>query len=143
MVSRKRRLAVVIDTSVLVSSVLRSTASRRVHDLWWKEKKLQLVVSEPIVEEYLQVLAEFLSETLLYAFAQRFTRSDKVHKVAVTRRYEVSRDPKDNMFIEAAMAGKANYIISRDKDLTELKKFAGVKIVTPEAFLEEFSKKKK
>lgn len=141
MVSRKKRLAVVIDTSVMVSSVLRSTASRKVHDLWWKEKKLQLVVSEPIVEEYLEVLAEFLSETLLYAFAQRFTRSDKVYKVQALKRYAVSRDPKDNMFVDAAMAGKAKYIISRDKDLTELKKFAGIKIVTPEAFLKEFYKK--
>ncbi|MBI3658729.1 MAG: putative toxin-antitoxin system toxin component, PIN family [Acidobacteria bacterium] len=122
----------------MVSSILKSTASRKVHDLWWKEKKLQLAVSSAIVEEYLEVVAEFLSERMHYEFALRFTDAARVSRVERTQRYKVSRDPKDNIFIETAVAGKARYIISRDKDLTVLKQFGRVQIVTPEAFLKEF-----
>lgn len=47
----------------------------------------------------------------------------------------ITQDPDDNKFIEAAIAGKADYIISQDKHLLNLKEYNGIKIIIPEEFL--------
>ena len=46
----------------------------------------------------------------------------------------VKDDPKDDIFIEAAVAGSADFIVSQDKEVLKLKEFRGIKIVTPEEF---------
>jgi uncharacterized protein len=47
----------------------------------------------------------------------------------------VPRDPEDNMVIECAIEGKAQYIVSGDKDLLVLKKFQDIQIVRASDFL--------
>ena len=46
----------------------------------------------------------------------------------------VKDDPKDDIFIETAVAGNADFIVSQDKDLLKLKEFRGIMIITPEDF---------
>lgn len=46
------------------------------------------------------------------------------------------RDPKDNKFLEVAVAGQAAYIVSGNEDLLVLNPFRGIRIVTPAEFLE-------
>ena len=46
----------------------------------------------------------------------------------------VKDDPKDDIFIETAVAGNVDYIVSQDNHLLKLKKFRGIKIITPEEF---------
>ena len=48
----------------------------------------------------------------------------------------VKDDPDDDKIIEAAVEGKAEYIITQDNHLLKLKEFKGIKIVTPKDFLE-------
>ena len=47
-----------------------------------------------------------------------------------------SRDESDNKYLECAMAAGADYIISGDVHLLELKEYAGIKIVTAKGYLE-------
>ena len=47
----------------------------------------------------------------------------------------VKDDPDDDKFIEAAVEGRAKYIISQDKHLLRIKEFEGIKIMKPEEFL--------
>ncbi len=47
----------------------------------------------------------------------------------------VCRDPDDNMVLECALVGHAQYIVSGDKDLLELKEFRGIRIVRAAEFL--------
>jgi len=47
----------------------------------------------------------------------------------------VCRDPEDNMVLECALEGHAQYIVSGDKDLLELKEFRGIRIVRAAEFL--------
>lgn len=44
-------------------------------------------------------------------------------------------DPDDNRVLEAAAAGKADYIVSGDAALLALREFSGSQIVTPARFL--------
>jgi predicted nucleic acid-binding protein len=50
-------------------------------------------------------------------------------------RVEVSRDPDDDKFLEAAIEGRAQYVVTGDKDLLGLKTYRGVRFVAPAAFL--------
>ena len=50
----------------------------------------------------------------------------------------VEEDPDDNKVLECAKEGKVKYIITNDKHLLKLRKFEGIKIVTPEEFLRIF-----
>ncbi len=49
---------------------------------------------------------------------------------------DACRDAKDNKFLELAVAGQAEYIVSGDEDLLVLDPFRGIRIVTPAEFLE-------
>jgi hypothetical protein len=48
------------------------------------------------------------------------------------------RDPKDNKFLELALAGNADCIVTGDKDLLVLNPFRGIKIISPSDFLIQF-----
>ena len=47
----------------------------------------------------------------------------------------ICRDPADDKFLTAAMSGNARFIVSEDKDLLDLGKYADIHIVTAAAFL--------
>jgi len=51
----------------------------------------------------------------------------------------ICRDPNDNMILESAVMGKAEVIVTGDKDLLALGEYEGIRILTPRAFLEEFA----
>jgi putative PIN family toxin of toxin-antitoxin system len=55
--------------------------------------------------------------------------------VVPEERITACRDPKDK-FLEVAVAGKADVIVSGDQDLLVLHPFAGIPIVPPAAFLQ-------
>ena len=48
----------------------------------------------------------------------------------------VKEDPSDNIILESAVEGKADFIASGDQHLLKLKEYEGVKIVTPKEFLD-------
>lgn len=47
----------------------------------------------------------------------------------------VKDDPDDNKFVEAALEGKAQYIISQDRHLVDMEEYRGIKILRPDRFL--------
>lgn len=47
----------------------------------------------------------------------------------------VKDDPKDNIFVETAVAGNALYIVSQDNHLLKLDKFRNIRIATPAEFV--------
>ena len=51
--------------------------------------------------------------------------------VKITGGIKASRDPQDDQFLEVAVLANASLLISGDRDLTELKNFRGIPIVTP------------
>jgi putative PIN family toxin of toxin-antitoxin system len=48
----------------------------------------------------------------------------------------ITKDPPDNEVLIAALEGEADYIVTGDADLLELKSYKGIKIVLPSEFLE-------
>lgn len=68
--------------------------------------------------------------TLLEDLRSAATVLDETAHVAV-----LIRDPDDAIFVEAAIAGEADYIVTGDRDLLELGSYEGILIVTPADFV--------
>jgi putative PIN family toxin of toxin-antitoxin system len=144
MVARKKRVPVVIDTNVFLSNILskdRHSPNKRIVWLWWQEKQLQLIVSAEIVEEYLDRFAYVaaMGGEDVEGWRHRFEEDSRCTLVNLARRYTESRDPDDNVFLATATAGKAEYLITNDRDLLELpeefQRALPFAIVTPRQFL--------
>ena len=56
-------------------------------------------------------------------------------EVVPSRRIAACRDPKDDMVLEAAVAGRADAIVSTDEDLIVLSPFEGIPVLGPAEFL--------
>jgi putative PIN family toxin of toxin-antitoxin system len=58
--------------------------------------------------------------------------------IEVVHEVHECRDPKDNMYLELALSGKADVIITGDVDLLTLHPFSNTLIVTPKEFIENY-----
>lgn len=131
-------MRVVLDTNTLVSAFLFSGPASRLVPLW-QRGQLTVLVSRSILEEYYRVLAypkfglsqaeikDLIEEELL----------PYIEAVRVSRRLPVvCRDPDDMKFLECAVTGRAEYLITGDQDLRSLGSYRGVTIVTAAEFLQ-------
>ena len=101
------------------------------------KKVIYPVMSEEIMTEIRRVITEKFPE-----FTQHGKQLEKLLRhyaswmplgsINVT----VCRDPDDNKFIETALLGKCNYIISGDKDHLDLKTYKTITILSPAQFLD-------
>ncbi len=132
-------MRVVIDTNIFVSSFF-GGKPRRVIDLW-KGGRIILCLSKAILNEYVEVLQRMgledekeLAELLsLFASGFNIVFTAKTPKIKV-----VKDDPGDDKFIECAVALKADAVVTGDKALESLGEYMGIKILTPQKFLEKF-----
>jgi putative PIN family toxin of toxin-antitoxin system len=132
----KRMLRVVLDTSTVVSGIV-GGISAEVIDLL-REGAFQAIVSEEILQEYTQVLRRprfsfpsWVVTDILNFFATQSIRVTPRIPVRV-----VVEDPDDNKFLEAALAGQADYILSGDNHLLRLETFEGIPIIGSRQFLQ-------
>ncbi len=98
----------------------------------------QLLFSEASLAEIVDVLARpkfdrYLSIEGRRDFLKKLIRISR--KIVATHTVTACRDPKDNMILELALSGKADFILTGDQDLLALGSFEGVPIWTPAHYL--------
>jgi putative PIN family toxin of toxin-antitoxin system len=128
-------MRLVVDTNVFVSAAL-------VNDSWpgelvrWLGTTGGLLKSSATEQELLTVLqrpkislksAQFFFDNVTYLLA-------KADLVRICEIIVACRDPKDDKFLELAVNGHADMIVSGDPDLLVLHPFRGIPIITPAAF---------
>lgn len=129
----------VFDTSAVISAVLlKQSISRRAFDKALDEG--ELLVSAETIDELNQTLgrtdfARYVTEDERMEFLVVLLREARL--VEVTVHVGECRDPRDNKFLELAISGNAECIVSGDQDLLVLHPFRGISIVTPRGFLDE------
>ncbi len=130
-------MKVVIDTNIFVSSFFGGNL-RKVIDLW-KNGKITLCLSKDILNEYIEVLerlgilqVDILQLTKLFNEAPNVIYTSTTPKICV-----VKKDQDDDKFIECAVELGAKYIITGDKALLEIGKYANIKILNPKDFLSQ------
>ncbi len=127
------RERVVIDTNVLISSLF-FTTSTPAQAVDKAVTKAQLVATT----ETLRELIGKLHSPKFDRYVRRERRDALLERVAslveiidVLQSIRASRDPRDDKFLEAAVNGRADVIVTGDKDLLDLNPFRGIAIVTP------------
>ena len=146
---RKRRIPVVFDTNVIVGFYLSrapGSANQQAFRLWRDQRKLQLIVSDEILREYLEVLSRLgVSEPLVIRLEKRFARRKTVTNVRLGSRPKVSRYPDDNLMIATARSGKARFLVTNDQDLLDItaqeQARLRLEIVTPNELLARIRRK--
>ena len=128
-------MRVVLDANVVVSGIFWSGPPQKILKRWL-EGELTLLVSGPILAEYGDVLRRMAGNQggALFAKWNRLL-TELSEFVEPQRLCVVCRDPEDNKYLEAAVGGRAQALVSGDKDLVVLKAIEGVPILTPRAFL--------
>jgi uncharacterized protein len=134
------RSRVVLDTNIIISS-LWPGPPRRVVNLW-RDGEFLAVVSEPILQEYVDVLRRFPSvPENIEDFVALFT--DPMRTILAVPRIRlrvVEADPSDDKFLECAVAGHAEFIVSGDKHLKSLQRYRHIPILSPADFLDNRSR---
>jgi putative PIN family toxin of toxin-antitoxin system len=131
------RERVVIDTNILISGLL-VTASTPAQAVDKAVMKAQLVATidtlrELIEELYSPKFDRFVRRERRLALLERV--ASLVEIIEVLQSIRASRDPKDDKFLEAAVNGRGDVIVTGDKDLLDLNPFRGIAIVTAVAYL--------
>ena len=89
--------------------------------MWSIERRLQLIVSPPLIAEYLQTLERVTDEPdLLALFRERLQRTSTVTRINLGKRFVLSRDPDDDLLLATAHTGRARYLVTNDRDLLEI-----------------------
>ena len=132
---------IVIDTNIMVAAMMKpSGASRKILDMW-VEGRLLLLVTRQIRREYLAILSQrWVKSNWVEQFNGRINESAEM-VVPEERLRVIKEDPSDNMFLECAGGGKADYIITSDRHLLPLKRFGETEILTPTRFLKRVQPK--
>lgn len=128
-------LRLVIDTNVIVSAALKPDGLQRTTFLLAITKPARLYVSEPLLEEYADVLSRpelSIRKGLRLQLLQLIKNHG--HLVAPSRRLEVTSDPDDNIFVECADAARADFLVTGNR--RHFPAFwKSTKIVTPREFV--------
>jgi uncharacterized protein len=130
-------MLIVIDTNVFISAVLGGRVGIIVDE--WRAEKFTLIVSDAIVHEYLDVIRRpkfKISQRDITAITDFLFK--KAEFVTPLEEVDIIKsDPSDNKFLEAALQGKAEYIVSGDDHLLEQKIFRDIPIITAREFIDK------
>ena len=133
-------MKVTLDTNIVVSGFFWNVDARSIM-LLFGIKVLKNVISKSIFDEYEEVCfrEEILGKTTkskgdIKQFLEQI--KDMSEFVEPDTHFDVIKeDPKDNKFIDAAVKGEADYIITYDRHLLDLGTFNGIQILKPSGFL--------
>ena len=134
MTSKER---IVVDTNVLISRLLlpASVSGRAVRKA---VDRGQLMVSEATLAELADVAGRAKFDPYLsIADRQEFMRllGRVAEMVPIVRVVHACRDPRDDKFLEVAVNGRADLIVTGDRDLLALDPFMGIAILRPADYL--------
>ena len=129
-------MKVVLDTNVLISAIMFGGKSRDILEMGISGK-IKIALSQDILKELAEVLVDKKFRAPMAFVRQTIHElSDISELVIVTDKINfVKSDPDDNRILECAVSAKADYIVSGDSDLLDLKHLKRIKILSPSDFV--------
>lgn len=144
---KANRLRVVIDTNLLLSTIIApNNTPDRVFQEWIKESYI-LLVSQPLLNELEDVTSRekfkkgysFVKKGGAEMLTSLRDGAEVVGTIPNNKLLIHSRDPEDDFLLETALGGKADYLITGDEDLLVLNgnpALGNLKIITAKEFLD-------
>jgi len=134
-------MIIVLDTNVIISSVLSLTGAPAKIIQRWEADEFEVITSPPLLEE--------LERALNYERVRKYYKKPQEQIAALLKRLRVvatvveppfsldvvQDDPDDNRVLECAIAGRASYVVTGNTHLLKLNEYKGIVIHTPVGFL--------
>jgi len=127
---------VVLNTNVTISAFFWEGNPRKIYDLI-REGKLIMLLSDDMEKEFIRVLG-YEKFGLSPQEMMPFLRDLRIHARHVETKSKISvviADPTDDIFLECAVDGNANFVISGDRHLLDIRVYKGIEIVRGGEFL--------
>jgi uncharacterized protein len=133
---------IVVDTNVLIRATFRkrSPVSLRIYQTI-KEQTCILATSPAILAEIREVISrDYIIALTHMTPEQRTSYMNELRDISMLTKGQAaltqkSRDRKDNKFLVCASEAKADYLITSDADLLDLKIHEGSRIIPPQEFV--------
>lgn len=136
-------MIVVLDTNVLLVSIPKKSFYRPILDALINAE-FELVLSNEILSEYVEILERKANAVVANNIAEMLLSLDNLHKVEVYFEWKlIGKDADDNKYVDAAIVGGADFIVSNDVHFQQLKliDFPRVNVIKIDEFLELLLKK--
>jgi putative PIN family toxin of toxin-antitoxin system len=127
---------VLFDSNILISALVFPGKQAEKAILRIIENQDQLLISKPIVDEVLEVLARKFARDQEELSRVAVLLADLADMVRPRRRIRVLKDDADNRILECAVTGRADLIVTGDRAMLELGEFEGVRVVSLREYLE-------
>jgi putative PIN family toxin of toxin-antitoxin system len=129
-------MRIVIDTGVLISAAIKTQTVPSIA-VYQAAQRGVLLKSTATEAELMDVIDRpYLARLIAPAARARLMElMGMAELVTVTEQFVACRDPKDDKFLELAVNGQADMIISGDGDLLVLNPFRDIPIITPATFI--------
>lgn len=132
---------IVLDANIYVSSLINTQGNPKRIVERWEQNQFDVLVSTSIIDEIGRVLRyprivkrHRQDEGSIQRFLELLSRQAVMVEPTVVLDV-IREDQSDNRYLECAVEGKAQYIISGDKHLLELGEYRGIVILPPAAFV--------
>jgi putative PIN family toxin of toxin-antitoxin system len=136
-------MIVVLDTNVLLISIPKKSIYRPILDALI-DGKFDLVLSNDILSEYIEVIERKANAAVSNNIAEMLLGLDNLNKVEVYFEWKlIKNDSDDNKYVDAAIVGSADFIVSNDHHFNILNSvdFPKVNIIGIDEFLNLILKK--
>lgn len=133
----EEEIKVVLDTNVLISALLFGGHLPAIREAW-RDARIVPVLSRETFQEFVDALGypKFSLSREEIAFLIEDEVLPYFEVVSVTENVTgVCRDDDDDKFLSCAASAGAGHLVSGDGDLLELKKYKGIKIISPANFI--------
>jgi putative PIN family toxin of toxin-antitoxin system len=128
---------IVIDTNVFISALLNPNGTPR--------KVINLAVNQWVILQSEATYQELETRVSKNKFDKYLSKEDRLNFLAslrkkslliqITHQTLICSDADDNKFLELAVSGVADYLITGDNDLLIIKSYQDIPIITPTGFL--------
>jgi putative PIN family toxin of toxin-antitoxin system len=133
---------VILDTSIFISAYLSNDKDKSPNKIltMWQQGDFILIVTPSLLKELILVLKrkkvkDFSIINLIENIAEKAIIKEGLYQT----NYLDNIDSKDNIFLSACYESKADYLVSLDKHLLNLKHFHNTLIFNPQSFLNQLN----
>ena len=108
-------MKVVLDTNILLVSIPKKSPYRIIFDALLADK-FELIISNEILSEYTEIIAQKTNSIVATNISEMLLSLSNVKKNDVFYKWNlIEIDKDDNKFVDCAVAGNADYLVSNDK----------------------------
>jgi uncharacterized protein len=135
----KKKIRIILDTNIWISFLI-SKSVKGIDMLIFNDEAV-LLFSDELMTEFIDVanrekLKPYFKKENLFSLIDLIEEYGEI--VKVKSKIDICRDKKDNFLLALAKDGKADYLITGDKDLLVIDNFVKTKIIGLTGFLEKY-----